>query len=557
MGPYSLEEVIKSLEDRRVSIIDEIRSPSSRWHFIREHSKFKEIVQFLREQQSLAKEDTGLTSSGTKTITNTGLGDEVTMTPIPPVTPEPAEEDVEVLEAPRERSPEKPITYAFSADKTVKQNLRRRNRRVAFIAWTAFVIIATSLVALQYLIPPKSEKSLSGDDYLRLAKSNRNLGNQESALELFRKSETYKVLDTNSQLQMIPLMMKVENQNVLARQLLENIPAASLGEKVQNQVDSLLALSFLREGQLDEAERRYQALVLKNPDEEANRMNLIEIMILKGQFDLALKSLIEVSKAGVLDLNVLLYRALATFRASESNVLKDRLENSVADLRRYLTKSQDYKSENLLLTLAIQKRLGLDLDAGSTAAKLINTHPDLTREHNHPELIHGEILQWNYLSNICRDLTKSGADSPAYQGLNSYCLYQTGDLKAALDKIEKARAQFSKESMLLGLHAFLLVKAGRNSEASALFQLAKSDESPLLHNVHARWCINEKDWNCAEQEWKNYQAIEGENVETSVGLSQIAFAKGQKDMASDYVKQGLSVSGNYRPLLILKDQLNE
>lgn len=556
MGPFSMEEVIKSLEERRVSIIDEIRSPSSRWSFIREHAKFKEIVQFLREQQSLAKEDTGLTNSGTKTITNTGLGDEVTVTPVMPPQPEPQEDEtVEVLETSRNRSQEKPMTYAFSADQSIQKNLRRRNRRFAFVAWTAFVIVVTVLVGIQFMGPQPAPKSLTADDYLRLAKSNRTLGNLESALEFFRKAETFKVLDANSQLQMIPLLMKVENQNVLARQMLEQISLESLNDKNKNQVASLLALSYLREGQLDEAEKRYQALAETNPELESNQLNLIEISILKGQFDAAVKSLTEMSKAGAMDLNILLYRALAHYRSSDSSVMKDRLENSLADLRRYQEKTQDYKPENLLLTLAIQKRLGLDLDAGATAVKLINVHPDLTREHNHDELVHGEVLQWNYLANICQTVVKDGSASPAYQGLESYCLYQSGNLKGALEKIEKARAQFSKENMLVGLHAFLLMKTGQGAEASALFKLPKSDAGVLAHDVHARWCASEKDWNCAESEWKKIQRLDERSVEVFLGLSQISIARGQKDMAADFVQQGLLISGNYRPLLVVKDQL--
>jgi len=516
--------------------------------FIRESKQFAEIVQKIRTSSIDGKEDTGTTFVGTRTITQ-GT-DELTMTP-PPVTMSSASQPVqnpEVLET------KPPAVYGSPQDPKFKVQFETEKKRTALGVWLLFLVLLLGFVAFQFLSPKKVVKNLGYDEYISVAQSFKKVGNYEKSLEYFRRAETIRPLDIPHQVQMIPLLMAVENQNLQARQMLENISGLpDLSAQSQYQVENLIALSYFRDGRLDEAQKRYFEIIQKNPKNEAAQINLAEISVLQGQFDVASENLTALLKSGFKDPVLLLFRILVTYRTVDD---KAKLESTKADLKRLVQQHHDYRNEMLLLLAAIQKKLNQDLDAGDTLRTLLNLNPDMTRLHVHDYMIHKELLEWVYLGNICEILTQEGGSSPVYLGLTAYCTYQQNDLKSAVEKIEKARAQFGNDQTLIGLQAFLLYKSNHSSEAKALLQLPKANESDLAILVQASLCEDQKDWSCAEAAWKKIHQNDPKNLAAFAGLTKVYLKYGQKEEAHDYLKQGLLVSNHYRPFLEMREEIN-
>lgn len=569
LGPFSIDDVIQHLKDQKISPTDEIRSPEGRWSFVREHRQLIEVIQFLKEQRKSSKEDTELINSATVTVTNTATNNgnltssitpEIFTAPKNDTLPDLTAHAMEVLEAARTRveaaASAAPV-YAFRSDQKIRNSLSKGRRRTAQVAWIIFAVVLLGVLGFQLVKQKDSPKALGFEDYLRLAKSNKKVGQLDKALEFYRKAEAIRPLLPSNRLQMISLMMLVDNQNVQARQYLEQILPNDGDPGLKEEVEGYLALSYLREGQLDEAQRRYQILAQKNRKKESAKMNLMEISIIKGQFETAYENLTELLKAGFQEDTLTYYRTLALYRSPSSAINDEKLSASLLDLRRYLTKTQDFKMETLMLIAAIQTKLGNTLDVGLTMKEILNMNPDLTRDHIHEDLIHREILEWKYLGEIC-DITLKNFPVSAYpMGLQALCSYQRSDMKLAMEQIEKARSQFSTEPILYGLQSFLLAKTGRNSEAAAIWKLSRADESDLLILVHARACMDQKDWACAETQWKKLLTKQNNSIEALHGLAKISMEQGKKDQALDFIQQGLLVSKNYRPLVILKDQVNE
>ncbi len=569
LGPFSIDDVIQHLKDQKISPTDEIRSPEGRWSFVREHRQLIEVIQFLKEQRKSSKEDTELINSATVTVTNTATNNgnltssitpEIFTAPKNDTLPDLTAHAMEVLEAARTRveaaASAAPV-YAFRSDQKIRNSLSKGRRRTAQVAWIIFAVVLLGVLGFQLVKQKDSPKALGFEDYLRLAKSNKKVGQLDKALEFYRKAEAIRPLLPSNRLQMISLMMLVDNQNVQARQYLEQILPNYGDPGLKEEVEGYLALSYLREGQLDEAQRRYQILAQKNRKKESAKMNLMEISIIKGQFETAYENLTELLKAGFQEDTLTYYRTLALYRSPSSAINDEKLSASLLDLRRYLTKTQDFKMETLMLIAAIQTKLGNTLDVGLTMKEILNMNPDLTRDHIHEDLIHREILEWKYLGEIC-DITLKNFPVSAYpMGLQALCSYQRSDMKLAMEQIEKARSQFSTEPILYGLQSFLLAKTGRNSEAAAIWKLSRADESDLLILVHARACMDQKDWACAETQWKKLLTKQNNSIEALHGLAKISMEQGKKDQALDFIQQGLLVSKNYRPLVILKDQVNE
>lgn len=557
LGPYTIDEIAKDLQSRKVALIDEVRSPDSRWMFIREHSEFAEIVQKFRTSTHDQNENTGTTFVPTKTQTiTTSNTAELTITP-PPASMSSSTANSEVLEAssadesPRKAAP----VYASAQDPKVQGAFKKETKRTALIAWLSVLLLISGFAAYQFLAPKKATKNLGYSDFISLARKHKQTGNFEKSLEFYRRAETIQHLEILDQIDMIPLLMAVENQNLQARQMLETLLGLpEISEKQQHDIDNMIALSYLRDGRLDEAQRRYFEIIQKDPKNEAAQINLAEISVLQGQYDVAAENITALIKTGIKDPVLLLFRILVIYRTVDD---KDRLEAAKVDLKRLVNQYQDYKAEMLLVLAAIQKKLNQDLDAADTVRSLVSLDPDLTRLHVHDYMIHREILEWVYLGNICEILAKDENQSPVYAALTAYCSYQQNDLRAALEKVEKAKAQFANDQNLVGLNAFLLYKANRSSEVRGLLQLPKANESDLAHLVKAYLCQDQKDWSCAETTWKAIHQKDSRNLAAFAGLAQVALKNGDADRAMDYLRHGQSISANYRPFLELKGQVNE
>ncbi len=542
LGPYSIAELFEALKEKKVSLIDEVRSPESRWAFIREHYQFKGIAEVLREYHSKTKDDTE---------THTELfkrADELTIKYLPATTSVQDTAKISLM-----NSADTPA-FAVSSDPKLKKRLSHESKTSKWLLWSAGLAIASGAFAYAVL-RKETPKAKGSEDYLKVARMEKKLGKYESALENYKKAEALHPLDPASQLEMAPLLMVVENQNVQARQnlelLLNRMPS---NDKLKQEVQSLVALSYLREIQLDEAEKRFNDILTQDPLNEAVKMNLLEIEVLQGDFEGASHKIKDLKALGVQDPYLSIYDALVSYRVtSDPQILKAADE----ELGHFLERTQNYEPEVQLLRAAIEKKMDNSEAVSATLNQLLNIFPDLTKEHAHDLLIHRAVLDWNYLANVCEILLHDAPSSALYSGLRSYCSYQQGDLKAALQSVDQSRLQNAQDSTLIGLNAFLLVKAGRVSEAKVLFQLPAAQESPVIHSLKARLCQEQKDFKCAEEQWKLVKNKSPHDVETFAGLAQVFISRGQKDFARDLVKQGLLISSSYQPLLELREQLNE
>lgn len=565
LGPFSLDEMVVGLREKRIAIIDEVRSVHSRWSFIREHPEFADIIQFIREQEAQAKDDTGATFIETKTAT----ASQKTITQTDTEKIDTSANTLRFIEEAKADSvtvnplimQKKTVQYGIATDPQVQKQVRRQSSRNSLMAWVLlFLIIGFGAYYIsQHPIYTDGSKSLSYEDYMKLAKSNKAIGNFDRSLEFLRKASALGEIDLPGQVIMAPMLMLVENQNIQARRQLEEALKIYKNEDANHlEAESLIALSYLREGQLDEAEKQYQALSAKVPQYLPAEINLVEISILKGDFESAYQNLTKMMREQIKDPVIILYRALVIYRIFEAEKAKEKLNQAIDDVKRFRQKNKDYKPENLLIQAALQKKLGRDAELKATLRELIGTYPDLTKEHLHNYFIHSEILGWKYLANICQILIDSGdKQSLEIKGLQSYCSYQQGDMKTAMDQIDSVSAQYSKESILYGLRAFLLMRSGRLNEAKSIFVLPNSQDSSLLGVVEAQICDKEKDDVCAERAWTRILSKDESNILALTGLAKVSMNNGNKDNAADYVMRAWLKSNNYKPILEIKDQLDQ
>lgn len=557
LGPYNLDQLIIELKEKRISIIDEVRSPDKRWGFIREYQQFSEVVQYLRDQQSKTKEDTG-SIYATKTLTDSGGNDDLTPTPIlrqeiryePPIKKVEAQEKV-VRTTPSDR------TYASSMDPAIQKSISAQKKTYAQLAWGILFLVVVILGISFVQMRRDSPKSLGYDDYLKLAKYNKSIGMFEKSLQFYKKADAVKSLDVTSKLQMAPLLMVVENQNVVARQILEKVKAAIAAEpNLINEIDLYIAISYLREGDLERAENGMIQILGRDPNNPYVQINRNIVRMMKGEYLGAYYEISSLIEKGLKEPMLLVLKALAAYQAFDVIDNRARMESSVQDLLRYAKKNKDYYPESMLLIAGFEKKLGNNLEVIGTLNTLLNNSPTITQEHIHSLQIDRQVLAWDYLYKVCQDLQQGPQAAAVVQALMAYCHYQRNEMGPAIDIYQKLRNQYSKEHVLFAFHSFLLFQLGRFDEANAVLKQPKAMESNLALEVAGLSCMNEKDWACAEKRWNEILQADPMNLKAITGLATIAYEKGQKELAADMLKRGLMISESYRPLVELKDQID-
>jgi tetratricopeptide (TPR) repeat protein len=547
LGPFSHDEVEAELRSKRIVVIDEIKSSQGRWKFIRECEDFHDLIVTLRDEQLTGHDDSNLTQTGfTQSVTDIQISDETT-----PISP--------ALLNNGKKGKSTPSKFGYSADQKLQVSLNSERKRTATLAWVLLVIVIGIGVYGYTTMTVKKQRGNGYKDALRKARIEKSLGNYEESLDLFRKVYAVKMPSAAGELESLPLMLMAENADVQVQRSLERIiTSGALDETSKLEADSLLALTYLRQSQYGEAERRYKKILEKFPNNEVAQINLNEISVILGRnFSKVYDDITKMLKDGSHEKTLVLHRALVTLLNAESSKNGDNIERSIQDVERYLAKYQDYRPEALLIAAGLNKKARNFQASERNLKDLIVTDPDLTSKHRHNYLINQGLLKWKFLSKICINLLDVSTKTMTHAGLAALCAYQNGDLKTALDLAEKARNQYSNESLLIGLYGFMLLKSSRDEEANAILQIPGARDFELGLSLHADSCVKSGDWGCAETDWKALQGMNPQSLEASVGLATAAFENGRQDSAQDWIKRGLMTSEDFRPLLTLERQINE
>ncbi len=559
MGPYSKSQLVDLLSKKEISIIDEIRSPSSRWTFIREREEFRDVIQLLREQLNAQKDETNTVYvGGQKTITHTER------THIDDLTPAP----VSLANVPAHELDKSKAQGMESFPVQERTNKKTYESRPGVLAGLLVVLIALVVYGISsgfLLINKKENRLIGGEDYLRLARLYNSYGNYTRALEFYKKADLAKSLDPLSRLEMLPMLVVLENQYLAVRHILDELePQFSADKKTLENIKNIQALSYLREGQFDEAEKRYLDLLNAEGGSQENKykfqMNLLEIKILRGQYEQALAAInsftTNVSTILPLYKSLVVFRLFSDQQGAVSAELQKNVQNVMTELSVWQKKSQDYLPESYLLLAAFYQKLGsLDL-MNQQLQTLLTIYPDLSKEHIHDLLVDREILSWSFLQNICEILIHPMSDNVVKFGLDSYCSYQRGDVKNSLDIIEKSRNQYATDPLLYGLHSFVLYRYGRGDEARVLASLPSAEKSILMKTTIGMVCADKKDWSCAEKNFSQVSQIPIYNtVNIDKGLAQSYYELGKRDQSMKWMQKGLETSSHYGPLLELKEKI--
>lgn len=599
LGPFTIDELSQELKDKKVSLIDEVRLPSTRWAFAREAPELASTVQWIREQQLEQKEDTSVTEvdEAEGTITQTDpektppprashfeIFEAETPLPLPPPVPPtqsilvpvaPRKDDkaasavenetfeVEELPPPKRRSSETPKagsgktnaskSYVYIDDKAL---MARKKTGTPKWLWLVTVLIVVGIGAYIYSRQPKKvEKGLTFNEVVRLANYQRVTGSYDKSLDYYRKAEKMGSLDVQQQITQMWLELTVERQASAVRTRVEGLGAKIQSDSLKADLALLTALTYVREGRWDEGLSALAKINKENGSELA-RVNQLLTTYLARSYEKTVQSADVLLKEGISDLNVLLIRAMAGYFAYDTQNDKAKLERFLEDVTRYSAKNPTYRSQALLIKAAYERKLEQPLKMNDTLETLLSDSPWLSDQMIYDLRIDQQAFEWENLKVYCDDILKLNPQAALARGLNSYCKMKRGEVSAAVLELEDAIVQYPTDSNLMSLQAAFYLSSSQTAKAKAVLQTIRRPVL-LTYLVKARVCADEHDLTCAKMNWDAAKGVRSDSIEAAGGLAWVASENGDKGHAQDLVRSGMLLSTTYRPLVELQESLNE
>lgn len=569
LGPFTREEVMVLLTRRQITIIDEVRQPDGRWNYIRDNRYFKEVVKSLRYEQDHSKEDTMTSTAtiGTASITKTEaptIADEFTPTPVtpskaPPQRPQkPTIKDVTPTGEDSVPRPHGGITtksYGTLSDQRVQSKIQKQN---VVLRGILFAIAAVAIVFVGFTYLRKDKKSdLNYDQLISSALRYKEMGLYQLSLQNYKKAASIHEPDLESQFRMVFLLINEDRQSLNGRRVIER---ALLKEgRTRNEIIDAhlgMALSYMMEGDLRQAEEYLQKTLGYDPNNETAKINQAVILLKKGNYPQALKAFETLAKPDTPAYPlVLLCKAMALVEVSKTQPDVEALKRNITAIRTYSGKSHFLRKELSLMMIYLNQLLQDATGMVESVNVFLEEPHALSRLYTRDLGVDWRNSEWDFLERYCSELYSSGKGPASMKAVRAVCLIESNRDMEAVKFLDESLAQGPKQLTSLQAQAQYLSKLGRLNEAQLLFQNTDFKQDRLALYVQGDACLKAKDLGCAEAAYKILAERDFGDVLAHYGLAQIAQIRKDKIRMQAEVKAGFEAESNFAPLIELRDQM--
>ncbi|MBX3039683.1 MAG: tetratricopeptide repeat protein [Bdellovibrionaceae bacterium] len=570
LGPSSVEEIAQMLLKKHISIIDEVRQPAGRWKYIREHAVFNETVDALRAEQENSSELT-LTQTSTQTMTSHTaitktdvISDDHTITPTPPPVirsdlknpmGSPGIKDVTALKEttmPSLGNKAGGGGYGSVDDRQVHQQVTRSQKTMRWIVIGLIVAVIAGVVGIQARRHLKKNEGY--DVLIQQALRYKSLQLYDKSLAAYRKAIQTREAAPEVQADMAPILIVWDRQNVAGRRILEKEVQESAGNR-NRMIDASLgiAISYILEGSLREAEDSLQKILVMEPSNFNARLNLGLIALRKGDWKEADRQLEDLTRRAPPHPLVLLGRGVSLLENSDQDDGL-RARSLALEIQSFLRNSSQLRQELLLMEAAL---LASDAKAYLPVVRdfLMEVSNQSSRFARDLRL-DWRIADWEFLERQCRLFTEKVDPNSWIKAMRAVCLAETGRESEARTALNDALAQGPRDPMVLFTQANLLFRSGLRNEAFAVLRVSEVANLPVAAKLLGRICLDQGDMNCAEKSFSGLMNGDQRDLMVIAGMAEIAFRQGDRVRSQTLIREGLQQEPSYLPLIELRETVS-
>lgn len=558
LGPYSEEELVNLLMNKYFSLIDEVKWPNSRWIYIRETPAFAAVVEKLRKDIEVSKEDT-VTNSFTATMTistKEGALLQDDLTPTPHFPSEKSETGNEI----RDITPLKEITmpssqalsYGSLSDSRLQQKIS------ASAGMLKKVLLISSFAVLAFIIFRIYNQSYQNTKGFERSQQQalryKNLQLYEKALQSYQQAKVIQEPSADVKFKMALVLLQFDNQTITARRALESAIAEdsrSMQEKLEAFIG--IGLSYLWEEDYKLAEENFHKALSYDSQNEAANVNLAYIKWHAGLYSEAYDFLQNQTNSGI----SLFLKALIVLGAQKNKIsLPAGSEHVWYSIKQYLFNSNAQLAPELSLLFAYHQYISKSKDQMEAYQKeMIDQLPNISQLYAKDLRIYWKSVDWNLLDKYCLELFSKSAESPLSKSFRATCLMNTSRDYEAQKLIDEAQAEAPKDPYVLLTKAKYLYQIGRASQA--LIQVREKDLEILKSRTsfEAHLCLEQKDLYCAENNFNEVVQKNADDIFALAGLAEVNVENHQDGQAREYLKRGFRISNNFLPLIEVREKL--
>ncbi len=553
LGPFSLIQLTQALKERRVSLLDEVRTPSDRWAFIRENTRLSELVRAIREAESNHGSNTGKTSiEGDEDERNPSISNTIKIEQqAPPVeaTPRITATPIALVPRPMKGVPKPPKRVDFPLPIESE-----KPSRMPLLIGFFFGVICLGAAAFYFFGMPMAKPVAAPKptaDILGLARIAKANGFYDKSLMMFDRVVAEGIPDSNLKYEIVPLLLQQQKNFARAQQYLSELSQEkNLSSDMEEKISNWTGLLLMRQGQLTAASQKLNEALSRFPSSKIISVNLSINELLENHFDRVL--LVKDSNSPL----IAIAQGMALLLQPAGLFLPARAKSLSTELVSWSTQRKDLAFETLLIAAVLSDRAGDEPTTSAIIDKVLDqsvgvTHAyvrDLDFEYGFTEALH--------LKPFCENLAAHQMNRSRGAALGAQCEAEIDGFPKALGILEQAERQFPGDPRLSVLHAEIFQLQGHFSEAKPL--VVSNTTRPGLLTL-SRVCLELNDLNCADSAIKLLQAgsKDQSDLESVYILAQFYNKKNRRDLAVQMVDKAMHGEQKYKPITQLKEELGE
>jgi len=563
LGPFPEKRMIEGIRSREFRPIDEVTRPGGLWRYIRDEPAFAKVVEEVRLGGLSSGDDTTRdtmagTVSQTINLTATDINDdrteEISMATVQEALFQSYDD---VNKGGRDRRFPGPTQYTYDADPVVKSQAQASTKWIVALT-SALIFLTIGYVIFNRFIarPIQSQQEL--EDTMVAAYSALELGDEQGALDRFRRIYIANPNDRGVHTQLALLEIQVGQQTLQGQRLLQGLASWAWVDK--KQIQNTLGLAALKEGDYRLAKIHFDEALAADPLFVQVGVNLGALAIYQKDYPKAVNDLQLAVKDGSHDgiEFLLLTEALVQIWLTE----KDR--SYLIEARKYVDQGLSFDGpcvEQLLIAGAYLAYLSGESEPALTYfQRFVDRSLQIADRFKRDLLFHRDQVSWTRLSQWCFEAAGKMDPTALVLVAEAKCMARAGDLLGANQKIVQAVEQSPRDPLVQAGYADLLLLMNSPDRAKVSLEKAldfdKSGQFQLPGFLLAEQCLENRDALCAVKTWTNLLKKSPASVVFTTGLAQAFHLDNQIEEARRYLMLAKRISPTYVPALKLQRQMD-
>jgi len=561
LGPYTHKEVCELFKSKKISILDEVRSPETRWGSAREKIEFIDFIKQLKNQDQFS--DATMTQSMAETksmLTKTDqipFRDDMTTTPyVPSMESNSNIQEASVVSETHRSTPVAPSaikSFGSLNDAKVQQKIQKESHNFKLFSSPLIIAVVVGYMGLEVM-----RSGLENRQYEKNLNEALRLKNQKlysKSMKFYEKATSFKIPDEEFQFKMSFLNLALKGGTTEQRRLYDlMINRPGLSSDIQHEAMLARALTYMYDGDLKRALTELEKLIVLDINYPEAKLNRAIASFFEKKYKQAYEQFLDLEKTQSFGTIVNYGKLLVSAELAKVNVNMIQQGDILSSVR---VSNKKYLLRPMLLIQAYLSYLVGDQVQMDYFVKSFLSEPmEISKKFAHPLEVYWNFFDIKLLHSYCKEVVALGGSKSVYLALHAQCTYEVGEEQRAEDLLKDYLQRYPVEPNLKLTQAQFLMSRNENTRAEAL--LASIPESMDLKDLLKKeLCLKSNDFSCLGK------LISGGIEDLSKGpyhayyLATYYLKNNNKTQAYEAAERSLEVEENFIPLLMIRNELEE